>query len=287
MPAMRARMTLAALVGLLAMLTAPAFAQVGPVQLPYNKHWTTQYGPAYADIMVVPKGQKTSPNMLSCKPPGTSDFAYALCYYSGPAAPTGPAGNPALPCTLSADRKSASCVCYKITPAEDQGQAYQIDINAILDLNIYKSTVKACGHDGSLCAPTTSSPAPACDAVNGGTMMPHDKIVSVFSLVKNSHYTSKPVPESTQCTAGLYAGCMTAPCVDSGMKTSNGQPLVTCKCPTYKGPFEIGQAGMSCNANTIPPPAGNAQTKPASVYVWSAAHTVYQDDNASRAPAKK
>src|SRR5664279_2073297 len=55
-----------------------------------SKNWTTNYGPAYRDTMIVPT------QMLAC----TGQFA--LCFHSGPEP---------LPCTLSPDGRSADCKC--------------------------------------------------------------------------------------------------------------------------------------------------------------------------------
>jgi hypothetical protein len=46
---------------------------------------------------------------------------------------------------------------------------------------------------------------------------------------------------------------MTAPCYHTGKKGSAGNELVECKCPVYDGPFELGQAGVPCDANELTP----------------------------------
>jgi hypothetical protein len=74
---------------------------------------------------------------------------------------------------------------------------------------------------------------------------------------------------STPCAAGLYAGCMTAPCTYGPNHTSptqNGE-LVDCQCPTYNGPYQVGQNGQSCSITSVN----------ASKYVWSASYTVPVD----------
>jgi hypothetical protein len=71
---------------------------------------------------------------------------------------------------------------------------------------------------------------------------------------------------SVSCTAGLYAGCMTAPCFfKAGHKSppTDGEP-VRCDCPIYNGAFQVGQPGQAC---TIP---GEGKAS----YVWSASNTV-------------
>ncbi len=94
--------------------------------------------PAFANIWTEPA------NFLLCNPPQGQDFAYALCYYSGPDDPSGlSSDNPALPCTLSPNGKSADCKCFKLDTAVVPPQVpYFVDINAILNLDIYQQTVR-------------------------------------------------------------------------------------------------------------------------------------------------
>ncbi len=238
-------------------LGGPAQAEKADGEIHYNRQWTTKYGPAAADIMV------KSSNMMTCKPPTSINLAYALCFYSGPPTATGvnASTNPALPCVLSKDGKSANCTCLKLTTAEHPVEPYIVDINAILNLDVYKSTVKACGHDGSKCGPETGTVPPACTAVNQGTMMPKGNLVSVFSLLKAKDYSGSATPGSTSCsTSAKYAGCMTAPCVDTGKVSSTGQPVVECKCPIYTGPYQVGEANAPCQLDKG--------------YVWSAGYAV-------------
>ncbi|HSF08459.1 MAG TPA: hypothetical protein VLA60_03535 [Nitrospirales bacterium] len=64
----------------------------------FNDTVTTAFGPAYANVWT------SAANFLQCTPPSGRPFFYALCYYSGPDAPTGNSDeNPSLPCTLSPD----------------------------------------------------------------------------------------------------------------------------------------------------------------------------------------
>jgi hypothetical protein len=244
-----------------------AVSPIGTTDFHYNTLQTTKYGPAAADIIVEPE------NFLSCKPPGAQksaakDFAYALCYYSGPAVATGNSGNPTLPCTLSADGKSANCICYKMTAAQYPGDPYLVDINAILNRDVYLATVKACGHDGKNCGRTSATVAPACKAVDHGTMMPKGSLVSVFSTKMSDNYSS--TKGTTSCTQAKYAGCMTAPCHDTGKTDSAGTPLVSCQCPIYDGPFELGQANMPCDANALTPASTGSASS--ATYVWSSGH---------------
>src|SRR5207253_5258691 len=55
-----------------------------------------------------------------------------------------------------------------------------------------------------------------------------------------------------------YAGCMTAPCHYTGRQDDAGNQLVECTCPVYNGPFELGQAGVPCDANDLTPPAASS-----------------------------
>jgi hypothetical protein len=175
---------------------------------------TTPYGPAWADILV----EKS--NFLECK--GAS---IALCYYSGP--------GPTTPCTLDGGNL-ANCTCYEIP----SGQPYLVDINAILNLDVYLETVDQCGKDGSKCRPTGSIVAPVCEAINNNTLIPGADLVSTFSLYLEKQLKIDP----TTCnTPAAYAGCMTAPCKRTGKTDPNtGLPLVQCGCPTFTGPYQVG-----------------------------------------------
>src|ERR1700722_1808053 len=62
-------------------------------------NWTTDYGPAYANILV------ESTNFVPCR-----GGPYALCYYSGPSGPPED-----LSCTLTPDGLYANCNCYDIS----------------------------------------------------------------------------------------------------------------------------------------------------------------------------
>lgn len=245
----------------------------------FNDRYTTPFGPAYADIWLHPQ------NFLACKPPLHRSFTYALCLYSGPAVgtPVGAKGstavNPPLPCKLAPDGKSADCTCYALTTEEYPPYIpYFVDINAILNLDLYRRTVGACGHEGENCSPREPlradswwNDAPVCRAANTGRVMPDTDLISVFSTVKTSDYETGSSSNSTSCTTGKYAGCMTAPCRHTGKRDSAGNELVQCQCPVYDGPFEISQAGVPCDANKLTP-AASRPAGPAPVYVWSAAH---------------
>lgn len=175
---------------------------------------TTSYGPAWADIIL------EQSNFLECK--GAS---IALCYYSGP--------GPITPCTIEGGNL-ANCTCYEIPG----GQPYLVDINAILNLDVYLKTVEECGKDGSKCRPTGTIEAPVCEAINNNTLIPGADLVSTFSfyLEKQLH-----IDPTTCSTPAAYAGCMTAPCKRTGKTDPNtGLPLVECGCPTFTGPYQVG-----------------------------------------------
>jgi hypothetical protein len=245
--------------------------EAGCSNIPFalTKCWTTSYGPARADVVVVPAGVKpavstNSPNLLSCQGGG-----YALCAFSGP--PNGLFGGQPLPCTLDKHGLVANCTCqyYK-------AGAYFVDINAILNQGAYFQAVKQCGADGCGClnittgtAGSTCPSAPpqqqatVCNYINSqsqgdpaSSFYPKGQLISTFSFAM-----------SPQTCHGKYAGCMTAACKfsdgSSPSSHNNGDPI-QCECPVYDGDYQVTASGQSC---TIPSSNGNT-------YVWSASSTV-------------
>lgn len=103
---------------------------------------TTPFGPAFADVILEPS------NFLPCE-----GGLIALCYYSGPEPET---------CVLNPDVKTANCECFEIPYGK-----YFVDINAILNLDVYNETIAECETDGSGCTDTNS--APVCESINNGT----------------------------------------------------------------------------------------------------------------------
>ncbi|HEY3580354.1 MAG TPA: hypothetical protein VGK82_07405 [Pyrinomonadaceae bacterium] len=189
------------------------YATAGSFKL--NTLPTTPYGPPWADISL----QKS--NFLECE--GAS---IALCYYSGP--------GPTTPCNVESGGDLANCTCYAIP----KGQKYKVLINAILNLDVYLKTVEACGKDGSKCQPTGSIEAPVCEAINNNTLIPGADMISTFSLYLEKQM---PIHPTTCSTPAAYAGCMTAPCKQTGKTDPNtGLRLVQCGCPTYTGPYQVG-----------------------------------------------
>lgn len=239
-----------------------------PAPYVVNAFWTTQYGPAAANIVLSPT------NFLTC--PSAS---YALCYYSGPGtAPKTKRGKklPNLPCTVSAsDPAIADCRCYAET-----GTSY-VDIHSIRNTEAYVETVRVCGLNGERChnmasdelsgrasafsnsASSTLQTAPVCsylqaDASGKAPMAPDAELVSTFSFARAESYGI----QQTDCpTAAPYAGCMTASCSHERDPKGKLTGFATCHCPIYTGPYQIGQSGsgISCSAGTG--------------HVWSAAYT--------------
>jgi hypothetical protein len=204
-----------------------------------QKNWTTAFGPAYADISL------SSTNFVPCR-----GGPYALCYYSGPAS-----GPQDLSCKVTPDGRYANCQCYDIPYG-----VYFVDINAILNHKVYQDTIAKCGSDGSLCG--TINAAPVCQKVNQGDLIPGSSIYSTFSF--------DCVPTNgigiTDCSQAPYAGCMTAPCFKSD------QPeMVTCSCPVFNGPYQVGQNEQACTLGddlvwsaAYAPPSGPVTTIPSS-----------------------
>jgi len=238
----------------------------------FNNTKTTFFGPAYANVWTSPA------NFLQCMPPTGRKFSYALCYYSGPNGSTGNnPDNPSLPCKLSPDGIVANCTCYEISTDDVSPKIpYYVDIHAISNLGIYQETVETCGNEGEKCAATDRDP-PVCDAINTNLLVPGADLISVFSPVYIRNYFNQGGGNSTDCRdkdAGVYAGCMTAPCYRTGEKDAQGRNLVECKCPVFDGPYQIGQAKQNCNANESPPGITALSSEQSAIRgnnVWSAA----------------
>jgi len=198
--------------------------------------------PAWADIVLRPE------NFLACK-----GAPIALCYYSGPAGVT--------PCEFVPGEPLAHCTCYEIP----SGPSYFVDINAILNLEVYLDTVSTCGHDGSNCLFRGQHPVPVCDAINKNILIPGADLISTFSLFLEPEI---PISQTTCTTPASYAGCMTAPCKRTGdTDPATGLPLVQCACPIFDGPYQVGQdlgqTGLQCVLGDN--------------FVWSAAFATFED----------
>ncbi len=234
------------------LLSQPVFSDQKPDPAvdytPYKK-WTTPFGPPAADVLIHPS------NFLACK-----GAKIALCYYSGPP----PIADEAdLSCTITKDKNGnqfSNCRCIEI-----EDGPYFVDINAILDKDVYLKTVAVCGKGGQDCLGKVNK-APVCKEINNGTFLsdanPKPTAISTFSYQLNS------APDyqigSTNCAdndAGLYSGCMTAPCVPTGKtvkichavpgadagKICNELPIAECTCPNFNGPFQIGKSDRNCS----------------------------------------
>lgn len=204
-------------------------------------------------------------NFLACRLETTGPIA--LCYYSG--VPGGSTDTPG--CVLSADKKTATCDCYKISKDSPAGATYSyVDINAILNKRVYLQTIAACGKDGSRCLNGTNvatnprmREAPVCTAIRNKTLFPGADVVSDYTPILSAQkgLTSYACPASG--TGNIYAGCMTAPCqATDRTDPSTGLPLVSCQCPTFDGPNQVGNPLIEDVANCSPDP-----------YVWSSAYT--------------
>jgi hypothetical protein len=176
--------------------------------------------PAYADVVESPT------NFLACQ-----GGPFALCYYSGP---DGSPANENLSCRVTPDGRFANCRCYEIPYGP-----YFVLNTSILNYAVYLETVQACGEDGSGCAATNA--APVCDYINENRFIPGADLISTFS------FDCVPTDGlgSTSCSPPQdppYAGCMTAPC-----QRTDEPGIVECSCPTYDGPYQVGQSAVSCD----------------------------------------
>ena len=132
------------------------------------------------------------------------------------------------------------------------------------------STVQQCGMDGSFCLNFSDlnsrlPEANVCSLIGNkpNGLFPGADLISDFSQIRLLPTASSNVPLtgdagsfSKSCPnpplqANLYAGCMTAPCMNTGRTDKRtGLPLVSCTCPTYNGPNQVGNPqiqGKSCS----------------------------------------
>ena len=220
----------------------------------FEKFWTAvdpntgqPLGPSYADILVTPE------NFVPCR-----GGPFALCYYSGP--DSADDGQEPLPCELSADGRVASCKCLDIPYG-----VYFVDINAILDYSIYQKTVRVCEADGSACAGVANK-APVCGFVNENRFFTGADRISTFSFACAAE---RMIGQTSCTTPAPYAGCMTAPCIETGEAG-----IVECQCPIYTGPFQVGQGT----------PEEPASCDLGSDLVWSAANNVNEAQGGTTFP---
>jgi hypothetical protein len=183
----------------------------------FSKNWTTNFGPAYRDTV------ETSTNMVPC----TGRFA--LCFESGPEP---------LPCKLTRDGRFANCT------GTVQEELNFVLITAILNYKVYLETVAVCGTDGSGCADTPDK-APVCQAIRNKRLIPEADRISTFgadaqAAIAAALGNGSNGDDLTICPDGPYAGCMTAPCKETG------SGLAECSCPVFWGPFQLHQAHAQC-----------------------------------------
>ena len=213
-------------------------------------------------------------NFLACK-----GNKFSLCYYSGPDSQT---GQPSLPCDVQKAGVQADCKCYSY---DDGKQWNYVAIDSILNPEVRSATETTCGETGADCINLETQFkcqlsgltgkgncqfAPVCETLGAGgaepgpqtlyPKLPGDYSISTFSF---QHAESYPIG-STSCNAGVYAGCMTAPC----QLDENGD-FSTCSCPTYYGEYQIGQ---TLNSN-----ACDLQKTSSGKHVWSAANLEISD----------
>ncbi len=153
-------------------------------------------------------------------------------------------------------------------------------ISGILNKQVYEDTAaaSACGPDGSNCLNLSNlnsgkPEAPVCDALRNKTLFPGADLISDFSQIVivpgypppgEKGAFSKTCPESGD--ANLYAGCMTAPCKNTGkIDKVTGLPIVKCTCPTYDGPNQVGNPQIQ-NYSCSPTP-----------HVWSSSYSFIPD----------
>jgi|MEHZ01.6.fsa_nt_MEHZ011615193.1_3 hypothetical protein len=149
---------------------------------------------------------------------------YALCYYAD--------------CEPSEDGTVTECPCESLF-----GLNF-VEESSIMNLPVYEETVAVCNDDPDRCA--LPNGAPVCDAINNETFyetVPGVAGVSDFSFV--GFDASAAAGTDCSATPGVYSGCMTSACY------TNDEGEFTCRCPTFDGPFQVGQEGVPCNIEPI------------------------------------
>lgn len=184
---------------------------------PLNTQDTTTYGPAWADVTT------SKSDWATCFGP------YALCYYAN--------------CTVASTSRGtvADCPCYSTF-----GTNY-VDINAILNNDVYNETKTFCDNDPAACKQPNQ--APVCASLSSGAFMQGADNFSTFSFYRA---TKEPIG-LTDCTSqpGKYAGCMTAPCYNPTSAGTDDTTMIECQCPIYNGPFQVGMDNLSCNESPM------------------------------------
>jgi hypothetical protein len=248
---------------------------------------------AWADVV------SEKENFLACRLEKTGPVA--LCYYSG--VPGQPLDTPG--CTLSSDGNTAQCDCYKISKGNPKRATYSyILITSILNKEVYKDTVSQCGVNGSDCLnatnigdhPAAPEARALCAALRDKTLFPGADLISDFNPIfadpacrtstsSSKNNQTKEDTTSKSCYKGinkdpvmcenLYVGCMTAPCQyykPEKIDPSTGLPLVSCTCPTYNGPNQVGNPQILGNPPKIKPYSCSPTP-----YAWSSSYMPPQD----------
>lgn len=193
-----------------------------------SKNWTTNFGPAYRDTILQPS------QLLAC-------FGkVAVCFHSGPLP---------YPCRISADGRSANCLCSVSTSFN-----YTL-LTAILNYPVYSATVQKCGLDGAGC-PRVGD-APVCKFLRRGALIPGADVISTFDPFAVSEFGTALATGPgatgtgtvTNCPKAPYAACMTAPC-----NLNRDGSTASCKCPVFYGKFQLPGSDAQCNlgGNLVP-----------------------------------
>lgn len=185
---------------------------------PLNTQLTTQYGPPWVDVVAAPN------QWITCFGP------YALCYYADCAV------------TPDSDGTVADCPCFEWFGTN------HVLLNSILNDDLFEQTKEFCTNNPDLC--TQPNQAPVCAAINSGTFFEGSEFISTFGF----YMAAKEPIGSTDCTSqpGPYAGCMTAPCLGPTLPTTDdGTAMLTCQCPIFDGPFQVGRNNLSCDISPL------------------------------------
>ena len=149
---------------------------------------------------------------------------YALCYYAD--------------CTPGVDGTVTDCPCESLF-----GLNF-VEESSILNRAVYEETVRVCSNDPERCS--LPNGAPVCAAINNATF--YQTVPDVAGISDFSFFGfNAGAAIGTDCTLnpGIYSGCMTTACYD------NGDGSYNCICPTFDGPFQVGQEGVPCDIQPL------------------------------------
>jgi len=224
-------------------LASPAFLPArkppsGVSDFKLNTVNTTSYGPAWTDTIL-----SLEADWVMCR------GNYAFCFYAKCSKAADAAWAPEVP--------MADCECDK------HDGLYLVDINAILDEQLWRATRERCPL-GMVSCPLPNTAA-VCSRINDKSMFQGAEGVQPSSLV-SAYFFDNATDYGlgfTDCSAqpGPYAGCMTAPCSED----KNGK--VICQCPIATGPFQVGGIGQRCDG--VPSASYQPSAAKATDDVWS------------------